>query len=134
MAYYSHIAQDAPVYKEFTQATPAELSNTVIFNSDGDYQIDKVTYSHTVAGTDVGAVSMVLRRAATGASISSGDTVHTSSYNLKGTVNTPTDVTLTPANTLLKNTDRIGVTIAGTPTAVAGVHVTVRMKRIRPLV
>ena len=52
-----------------------------------------------VAGTDAGAVTCVVRKAASGTDIAAGTALHSGTYNLKGTVDTNQTLTLSTTAT-----------------------------------
>ena len=76
----------------------------------------------TVAGTDAGAVTAVIRKVPSGTAITSGTALHSSSFNLKGTANTNQALTLstTGSNLLLAAGDALAVDFTGTLTSATG--------------
>lgn len=76
----------------------------------------------TVAGTDAGAVTAAVNKAASGTAITSGTAVHSSTANLKGTANT--NQSLTPSTTAgatsLAAGDCLGVDFTGVLTSATG--------------
>lgn len=131
MGNFKAIAQFAPVYATYTQVVTAEVESSVIFNSDGDYEVDAVIASHAVAGTDAGAVNLVVRKWITDQTLAQGVSLTTAVHNLKGTINTPnTQTVVSNGDQILKQGDRIGILATGVMTAVDGVNVTVRLRRI----
>jgi hypothetical protein len=76
----------------------------------------------TVAGTDAGAVTAVIRKVPSGTAITSGTALHSGSINLKGTADT--DQTLTLSTTLtdldLATGDALAIDFTGTLTAATG--------------
>lgn len=135
MAYYSKIAQDAPVYTTVTFPTNATIANTRFFSADSAYVVDRVAISHVVAGTDAGAVNVVVRKLTGTEAVTGGTSVTAVVHNLKGAINT----TVVPAlasnasDRTLAVGDSLGALFSGTTTAVAGVSITVRLKRVRPI-
>ena len=106
-------------------ATAANLGN--IFIADRAYQFVSAQESHTVAGSDGGAVSLDIEKLAGTAALDAGVVMNASTINLKGTANTVQ--TLAPsatfANTQLAKGDRIALKDTGVLTAVAGLSVSI---------
>lgn len=75
-----------------------------------------------VAGTDAGAVTAVVKKAASGTAITSGTALHSSTYNLKGTAATNQTLTLstTAGDLLIPAGTCIGVDFTGTLTSAVG--------------
>lgn len=98
------------------------------FTADRAYRVTGITARVDVAGTDVGGVTLVVRKAPSGTAISGGTVLHTGSVNLKGTANTNQAITLsaTATDLLLAAGDSLGTHLTGTP-AVAQGAVTVFM-------
>lgn len=87
------------------------------------YAVKAISGSPTVAGTDAGAVTAAIKKASGTTAIASGTAVHSSTMNLKGTINTVQNLTLstTGSDLLIAAGDRIGVDFTGTMTAAVGV-------------
>lgn len=87
---------------------------------------------HAVAGDDAGAVSGTIRRCqGTEAATAGDDLLGTTKINFKGTAlteQTP-ELTGTAANLVLDPGDRLSLDVTGTTTTLAGVIVTVLLKR-----
>lgn len=77
----------------------------------------------TVAGTDGGAVTAIVKKVSSGTAITSGTALHTSTINLKGTADTNQVMTLSATDSALTIAagDRIGLDFTGTLTAATGV-------------
>lgn len=82
----------------------------------------------TVAGTDAGAVTVYVIKAASGVGVGSGTALHTGTVNLKGTANTNQSVTLsTTAGVLdIAAGTALGLNFSGVLTSASGV-ITVTM-------
>lgn len=80
------------------------------------------------AGTDAGAVTAAIKRAASGTAISAGTALHSGTINLKGTANTNQAITLstTAADLDIPAGTAIGIDFTGVMTAATG-SVTVAM-------
>jgi hypothetical protein len=76
-----------------------------------------------VAGTDAGAVTLAVKKAASGTDIASGTALHSSTADLKGTVDTNQTLTLSATSSDLDIAigTAIGVDLTGTMTAARGV-------------
>ena len=85
--------------------------------------VKKIVGRPTVAGTDAGAVTAVIKKAASGTAITSGTALHSSSYNLKGTADTIQSLTLstTASDLQIAAGTAIGIDFTGTLTAATGV-------------
>lgn len=84
------------------------------------YYVKAISGSPTVAGSDGGAVTAVIKKASGTTAIASGTALHSSSYNLKGTADTVQNLTVTEADSMIEVGDRIGVDFTGTLTAAVG--------------
>lgn len=95
----------------------------VAFVAPRKYVVQGIVGRPTVAGTDGGAVTAVLKSAASGTAITSGTALHASTFNLKGTANTPQTLTLSTTATDLEIPagTAIGVDFTGTLTSATGV-------------
>lgn len=76
-----------------------------------------------VAGTDAGAVTAIVKKAASATAITSGTALHSSTYNLKGTAATNQALTLstTASDLEIPSGTSIGIDFTGTLTAAVGV-------------
>ena len=85
--------------------------------------VKSITLRVEAAGTDAGAVSAVIKRAASGTAIGSGTALHSSSANLKGTAATNQTLTLstTAADLDIAAGTAIGIDFTGTLTSATGV-------------
>lgn len=86
------------------------------------YVVKGIVGRPTVAGTDAGAVTAVIKKAASGTAISSGTALHSSTYNLKGTAHTNQTLTLstTASDLEIPAGTAIGLDFTGTLTAAVG--------------
>ncbi len=102
------------------------------------YEVVAVSEIHAVAGSDGAAVSLQLTKDTGTTAPGAGTDLLTNNtaagFDLKGTANTTqAGALITTAATLrLAAGDRLSVDFAGTLTAVAGLHLTVVLKRINP--
>lgn len=125
------VAKRAPVVVSVSLPLNGDAVDQNVFIADREYTVEAVRESHAVAGSDVGAVTLDVKKATGTTAIASGTTVLGSTFDLKGTANTV--VTKTRANAGVVSTpvatlsagDRLGFDITGTTTAVAGVCVSI---------
>ena len=76
-----------------------------------------------VAGTDAGAVTLTVRKAASGTAIGSGTALHSGTLNMKGTAATTQDLTLstTASDLVIEDGNAIVMDFTGVLTAATGV-------------
>ena len=101
----------------------ASAVDKVAFVATRRYIVKAITGRPTVAGTDGGAVTAVLKKAASATAITAGTALHSSTYNLKGTADTIQALTLsTTASDLdIPAGTAIGIDFTGTLTSATGV-------------
>lgn len=127
-----------PQHLEVTYAmnANASLADQAFFVANRAYQVVAIREVHSTAGSDGGAVTLqVTKDTGTNAPGAGTDLLTNNSnagFDLKGTANTVQTGTLTAtaASLQLAAGDRLAVDFAGTLTALAGVVVTVTLKRI----
>jgi len=122
------------ITENLVSTIPATAANYgIIFIATHPCTVMMVAESHTVAGSDAGAVTLNIEKLTTGQALDAGAEIITTSFNLKSTANTPVIKQgyneLTNANRSLKQGDRLALKDAGTLTAVAGLQVTIYLKR-----
>lgn len=93
------------------------------FVSNRDWRVVGITARVEVAGTDGGAVTATIKKAASATDIASGTALHSSTINLKGTVDTNQALTLstTQVDADIPAGTAIGIDFTGTLTAARGV-------------
>jgi len=98
----------------------------------GNWELVAATERHQTAGTDVGAVTLQVVKAASGTAKSAGTAMLASGFDLKASANTNQAGTphSTAANRQVSDGDLVGLNPSGTLTAVDGVTVTCYFKRI----
>lgn len=99
------------------------LADVSFFVANRDYRVIGITARIEVAGTDGSAVTGAVKKAASGTDIAAGTALHSSTINLKGTVNTNQALTVstTYADLDIPAGTAIGLDLTGTPTAARGV-------------
>lgn len=122
-----------PIIETLQGATAATAANYgVIFIAPFACEVVSVREAHTTAGSDAGAVTIDIEKLTGTQAPDAGVSVLGATINLKGTANTlqTPALTGTAANKQLAAGDRLCLKDAGVLTAVAGVTVTVELKRI----
>ena len=94
----------------------------VVFVATRPYRVMAITARVEVAGTDAGAVTAAIKKAASGTAIASGTALHSGTINLKGTAATNQTLTLSTTSTDLDIAagTAIGIDFTGTLTAATG--------------
>ncbi len=124
--------------QEYLTASLTMLANAAVvdqafFIAPEPLEVVEVHAIHTTLGTGAGDVTLQVERLqGTEAPGGNGDALMASTVNLKAANNTLQSpaLTATTTNLQLAAGDRLGVDISGTTTSVAGVVVTVLMRRI----
>lgn len=116
-------------------AAPATSANFgVCFytnDSEDTYEVYKVIERHSTAGNDAGAVTGMLKSVPSGTAAGSGTDMLSAGISLKGTADTNTSgaVHATLGNRLLRPNESLAFALTGTPTALAGLGVTVYLRK-----
>lgn len=107
-----------PIDIEYTASSVDKTS----FIATRSYIVKAIIWRVDTAGTDAGAVTAVVRKAASGTAIASGTALHSGSANLKGTANTNQTLTLstTASDLLIPAGTAIGVDFTGVLTSATG--------------
>lgn len=113
--------EGAVVYAE-TEYTASSVDKT-FFVAPRAMRVVSITCRVEAAGTDGGAVTAVIKKAASGTAIASGTALHSSTFNLKGTAATNQALTLSTTSTDLDIAagNAIGIDFTGTLTSATGV-------------
>lgn len=103
-----------------------------VFIADRAYQVVAVREQHQTAGSDAGAVTLMVKKVPSGTAKASGTDVLSAGINLKATADTTQSGTLhgTTANLQLAAGDSLALVTTGVLTAVDGVSVSVALKAI----
>jgi len=109
---------------------PNSADDTMWICVSRGWRVVGITACIEVAGTDAGAVTAAVKKAASGTDIAAGTALHTGTIDLKGTVNTNQALTLSATSSDLDIAvgTRIGIDFTGTLTAARGC-VTVALAR-----
>lgn len=97
--------------------------DAVAFVATRSYIAKSITVRPTIAGTDGSAVTVAVKKAASGTAITAGTALHSSTGNLKGTADTIQNLTMstTASDLLIPAGTAIGVDFTGTLTSATGV-------------
>jgi hypothetical protein len=133
MAQPSQFELSTEQYLEATFYGASSIADVQFWAAPVKCQVVAVREVHAVAGDDAGAVTGTVRRCqGTEAATAGDDLLGTTKINLKGTAlteQTPA-LTSTTANLTLDAGDRLSLDVTGTTTTLAGVILTVLLKRV----
>ena len=120
-------------YLVATHYVASSVADVQFFTAPVKCQVVGIREVHETAGSDGGAVTGTIRRCqGTEAATAGDDLLGTTKINFKGTAlteQTPA-LTSTTASLTLEAGDRLSLDVTGTTTALAGVIVTVLLKRV----
>lgn len=107
-----------PVLVELEYSAPTDTAGNVIFVADRAYNLVGIRHVVSTVGSDMGAVTAVVKKAASGTAIASGTALTATAIDLKATIWTPAS----PAVTVLAIAagDIVGLDVTGTSTAARG--------------
>ncbi len=117
----------------YRQNANASLADEAFFIADRAYQVMAIREVHATAGNDAGAVAaQITKDTGTNAPGAGTDLLTSTGFNMKAAANTVQTGTLvgTAATLLLAAGDRLAIDFNGTLTSLAGVVVTVVLKRL----
>jgi hypothetical protein len=133
MAQPSQFELSTEQYLEATFYGASSIADVQFWAAPVKCQVVAVREVHAVAGDDAGTVTGTVRRCqGTEAATAGDDLLGTTKINLKGTAlteQTPA-LTSTTANLTLDAGDRLSLDVTGTTTTLAGVILTVLLKRV----
>jgi hypothetical protein len=133
MAQPSQFELSTEQYIVADQYIASSVADLQFFTAPVKCEVVAVREVHETAGTDAGAVTGTIRRCqGTEAATAGDDLLGTTKINFKGTALTEQTPALTDttANLILEAGDRLSLDVTGTTTALAGVIVTVLLKRV----
>ena len=101
----------------------ASSVDLVFFVANRAMRVNTIVARVTVAGTDAGAVTAILRKVPNGTAIASGTALHSGTVNLKGTADTNQSMTIstTAADMILSAGDALALDLTGVLTLATGV-------------
>ena len=128
-----------PLILTITRASNGEMVDAPVFicPENAEYEVVEVMERHEVLGTDGGAVTLDVVKAASATAIAGATTVLSSTFNLKATVATTVRKTVASGLVAAKSTRRLtagqalGLDFGGTQTAVAGLVVVIVLALVR---
>lgn len=114
----------------------AALLDCYIFTAIGDWELLGVTEVHDVAGTDGSAVSLDIKKCASGTTIASGTSVLSSTFDMKSTADTPVKKTVsnglaTAPTRIIRDGESLAADFTGVLTALTGLAL---ILWLRPLI
>lgn len=133
MAQPSQFELSTEQYIVADQYIASSVADLQFFTAPVKCEVVGIREVHATAGTDGGAVTGTIRRCqGTEAATAGDDLLGTTKINFKGTALTEQTPALTDttANLILEAGDRLSLDVTGTTTALAGVIVTVLLKRV----
>jgi hypothetical protein len=135
------IRRSAPMGSEYitiehllknTEPQTAANFTTCFFIAPTAMELVEITERHETAGSDGSAVTTMLKKVASGTAPASGTDMLSAGINMKAIANTNQNGSLhaTLANRQLAAGDALALVLTGTPTALVGVSVRVKLKYI----
>lgn len=131
---------NSPVIVPITLSANGDVIDQNAFNVPlgAEYEVTEVAESHAVLGTDGSAVTLDVKRCTGTQTPAQGTTLLSSTFDLKGTINTIVrkvrGAGLASGNQAvrtIRSGDRVAIDITGTTTAVAGVALTLTLVQTR---
>ena len=132
MAQPSQFELSTEQYLVATHYIASSVADVQFWTAPVKCEVVAVREVHAVAGNDGGDVTATIRRCQGTEAATAGDDLLSATINLKGTAlteQTPA-LTATTANLTLEAGNRLSLDVTGTTTTLAGVIVTVLLKRV----
>ena len=132
MAQPSQFELSTEQYIVATHHIASSVADVQFFTAPVECEVVAVREVHAVAGSDGGAVTGTIRRCQGTEAATAGDDLLSATINLKGTAlteQTPA-LTATTANLTLEAGTRLSLDVTGTTSYLAGVIITVLLKRV----
>ena len=132
MAQPSQFELSTEQYLVATHYIASSVADVQFFTAPVKCEVVEVREIHVTAGTDGSDVTGTIRRCQGTEAATAGDDLLSAAINLKGTAlteQTPA-LTATTANLTLEAGNRLSLDVTGTTTALAGVIITVLLKRV----
>ena len=132
MAQPSQFELSTEQYLVATHYIASSVADVQFFTAPVKCEVVAIREVHAVAGDDGSAVTGTIRRCQGTEAATAGDDLLSAAINLKGTALTQQipALTATTANLTLEAGDRLSLDVTGTTTTLAGVIVTVLLKRV----
>jgi len=132
MAQPSQFELSTEQYIVATHYIASSVADVQFFTAPVKCEVVAVREIHVTAGSDGGAVTGTIRRCQGTEAATAGDDLLSATINLKGTAlteQTPA-LTATTANLTLETGNRLSLDVTGTTSDLAGVIITVLLKRV----
>ncbi len=132
MAQPSQFELSTEQYLVATHYIASSVADVQFYTAPVKCEVVAIREVHATAGNDAGAVTGTIRRCQGTEAATAGDDLLSATINFKGTAlteQTPA-LTSTTANLTLDAGDRLSLDVTGTTTTLAGVIVTVLLKRV----
>ena len=132
MAQPSQFELSTEQYLVATHYIASSVADVQFFTAPVKCEVVAVREIHVTAGSDGGAVTGTIRRCQGTEAATAGDDLLSATINLKGTAlteQTPA-LTATTANLTLEAGNRLSLDVTGTTSDLAGVIITVLLKRV----
>ena len=132
MAQPSQFELSSEQYIVATHHIASSVADVQFFTAPVKCEVVAVREVHATAGNDAGAVTGTIRRCQGTEAATAGDDLLSAAINFKGTAlteQTPA-LTATTADLTLEAGNRLSLDVTGTTTTLAGVIITVLLKRV----
>jgi hypothetical protein len=132
MAQPSQFELSSEQYITATHHIASSVADVQFFTAPVKCEVVAVREVHATAGNDAGAVTGTIRRCQGTEAATAGDDLLSATINFKGTAlteQTPA-LTATTADLTLEAGNRLSLDVTGTTTTLAGVIITVLLKRV----
>jgi hypothetical protein len=132
MAQPSQFELSTEQYITATHYIASSVADVQFFTAPVKCEVVAVREVHATAGNDAGAVTGTIRRCQGTEAATAGDDLLSAAINFKGTAlteQTPA-LTATTADLTLEAGNRLSLDVTGTTTTLAGVIITVLLKRV----
>jgi len=132
MAQPSQFELSTEQYLTATYYGASSIADVQFWTAPVDCEVVAVREVHAVAGSDGGDVTGTIRRCQGTEAATAGDDLLSAAINFKGTALTEQApaLTATTANLTLEAGDRLSLDVTGTTTTLAGVILSVLLKRV----
>ena len=132
MAQPSQFELSTEQYLVATHYIASSVADVQFFTAPVKCQVVAIREVHATAGNDAGTVTGTIRRCQGTEAATAGDDLLSATINFKGTAlteQTPA-LTATSADLILEAGNRLALDVTGTTTTLAGVIITVLLKRV----
>lgn len=137
MALAKALTWQAPVCVQAHFGANGAIADGAVFIAEADYEVLEVAERHGTAGSDNGDVTMDVKKVPNGTAVGSGTSVLASTFDMKSTADTLVrknrsngGLSTTASALRLAAGDALALDFTGTLTALAGVGVTIWVRRV----